>query len=245
VFGGNFSVGKVGSIAIFIFTLTIVVYQFYFYAPAHSSIYFPCGLCRRQSACAARPTRINSRRPTTQKDLFCIPAIVLRPLLSKPQLPSQNVNPKIYARSTHRRSPPSPSIFCVHSNNQVNKPYSLDTIPVPEPEGKDILVKVGAASFCHTDALALDGSWPVEKPCTGSHEGAGTIVKLGPDVPQEMGFKVGDRVGLHCFYHLCGRSSTPSSKKVCTRVGTNAKGNVWIVKREGWISCFARIKSEH
>jgi len=86
---------------------------------------------------------------------------------------------------------------------QVNKPYEFQTIPVPEPKGRDILVKVGAASFCHTDALALDGSWPVKKPCTGSHEGAGTIAKLGPDVPKGK-FKVGDRVGLHCFYHVCG-----------------------------------------
>jgi alcohol dehydrogenase, propanol-preferring len=92
----------------------------------------------------------------------------------------------------------------------VNKPYEFQTIAVPEPKGRDILVKVGAASFCHTDALALDGSWPVEKPCTGSHEGAGTIVKLGPDVPKGK-FKVGDRVGLHCFYHVCGKDQVISS----------------------------------
>jgi NADPH:quinone reductase-like Zn-dependent oxidoreductase len=36
----------------------------------------------------------------------------------------------------------------------------LQTIPVPEPTGTDILVKVGAASFCHTDALALDVHGP-------------------------------------------------------------------------------------
>ena len=85
---------------------------------------------------------------------------------------------------------------------QVNKPYEIQTIPVPEPQGTDILVKVGAASFCHTDALALDGSWPVRMPCTGSHEGAGTIAKLGPEAPGHL--KVGDRVGLHCFFHVCG-----------------------------------------
>jgi alcohol dehydrogenase, propanol-preferring len=102
---------------------------------------------------------------------------------------------------------------------EVNKPYELQTIPIPEPQGSDILVKVGAASFCHTDALALDGSWPVRKPCTGSHEGAGTIAKLGPKTPGH--FKVGDRVGLHCFYHVCGisRISVPSLcipfSKVC------------------------------
>jgi propanol-preferring alcohol dehydrogenase len=90
---------------------------------------------------------------------------------------------------------------------EVNKPYSLQTIPIPEPQGSDILVKVGAASFCHTDALALDGSWPVRKPCTGSHEGAGTIAKLGPEAPGH--FKVGDRVGLHCFYHVCGMIRRP------------------------------------
>lgn len=38
---------------------------------------------------------------------------------------------------------------------------------------------------------------------TGSHEGAGTIVKLGPNIPNGT-FKHGNRVGLHCFYHLCG-----------------------------------------
>src|SRR5579862_5533053 len=90
---------------------------------------------------------------------------------------------------------------------QVNKPYEFQTIPIPEPQGSDILVKVGAASFCHTDALALDGSWPVRKPCTGSHEGAGTIAKLGPEAPGH--FKVGDRVGLHCFYHVCGMIRGP------------------------------------
>ena len=89
------------------------------------------------------------------------------------------------------------------SNFQVNKPYAIQTIPVPEPKGTDILVKVGAASFCHTDALALDGSWPCPKPITGSHEGCGTVAKIGPDVPKGS-YKVGDRVGLHPFYHVCG-----------------------------------------
>src|SRR5579859_5681814 len=106
--------------------------------------------------------------------------------------------------------PPSPAPIAAPPPPKVNKPYEFQTIPVPEPEGSDILVKVGAASFCHTDALALNGEWPVRTPCTGSHEGAGTVAKLGPDVPMGK-FKVGDRVGLHCFYHVCGM--TPLLRK--------------------------------
>ncbi|MCJ1301828.1 hypothetical protein MMC08_004629 [Hypocenomyce scalaris] len=36
-----------------------------------------------------------------------------------------------------------------------NSPYSLSTMPTPSaPSGRDILVKVAAASYCHTDAVA-------------------------------------------------------------------------------------------
>ena len=34
---------------------------------------------------------------------------------------------------------------------EYKKPYSLREIPVPKATGRDILVKVYAASFCHTD----------------------------------------------------------------------------------------------
>ncbi|KAF2034617.1 NAD(P)-binding protein [Setomelanomma holmii] len=41
-------------------------------------------------------------------------------------------------------------------------------------------------------------------PCTGSHEGAGTVVSVGPDVKD---FKPGDRVMAGIIYHPCGTCS--------------------------------------
>ena len=41
---------------------------------------------------------------------------------------------------------------------EYKKPYSLREIPVPKATGRDILVKVYAASFCHTDVPSLSST---------------------------------------------------------------------------------------
>jgi propanol-preferring alcohol dehydrogenase len=87
-----------------------------------------------------------------------------------------------------------------------NKPYTLKDIPEPEsPKGKDVLVKVSAASYCHTDAVFASGSMWKDLPRVGSHEFAGEIVTLGPEVDSSLGLSVGSKVGVPGrAYQPCG-----------------------------------------
>lgn len=75
----------------------------------------------------------------------------------------------------------------------------------PAPEGQDILVKVQAASYCHTDAVFASGAMWQDLPRVGSHEFAGMIVAMGPDVSPRLGLKVGTAVGVPGrAFHPCG-----------------------------------------
>ena len=88
-----------------------------------------------------------------------------------------------------------------------NTPYVFkDDFPKPQnPEGKDILIQVLAASYCHTDAVFASGSMWQDLPRVGSHEFAGKIVALGPDVDPSLGLSVGKSVGVPGrAYHPCG-----------------------------------------
>ena len=38
---------------------------------------------------------------------------------------------------------------------EYKKPYELRDVPIPKATGRDILIKVFAASFCHTDVSLL------------------------------------------------------------------------------------------
>lgn len=70
------------------------------------------------------------------------------------------------------------------------------------PQGRDILIKIGAASYCHTDYVAAAGEFPgTQLPQIPSHEGCGTVAALGPEAPKSL--KVGDRVAVAGHYHPC------------------------------------------
>jgi propanol-preferring alcohol dehydrogenase len=87
-----------------------------------------------------------------------------------------------------------------------NTPYVLKDIPKPlSPTGKDILVNVKAASYCHTDAVFASGAMWQDLPRVGSHEFAGVIVAMGPDISPSLGLQVGTAVGVPGrAFHPCG-----------------------------------------
>lgn len=86
--------------------------------------------------------------------------------------------------------------------NQYNENYQLRTdVPVPTPGPGELLIRVAAAGFCHTDYQVYQGVYGTQLPFTGSHEPAGTVVKLGSDVPGD--WKVDDRVGVVNFREPC------------------------------------------
>lgn len=64
-----------------------------------------------------------------------------------------------------------------------------------------MLVKIGAAGFCHTDHQVYEGFYQSQTPQVGSHEPAGTVVAVGSKAAKS--FKEGQRVGVLLFRHAC------------------------------------------
>ncbi len=103
---------------------------------------------------------------------------------------------------------------------RAGEPLQIDTLPVPEPDTGEILVKVAACGLCGTDLhLAVDGDLQVDHtPITLGHEASGIIVELGPDVAH---LNIGDRVAMFpaafcgvCRFCTIGRESLCENSKV-------------------------------
>lgn len=86
---------------------------------------------------------------------------------------------------------------------QFKKPYKILEVPTPgrNLDEHDMLVKVAVGSLCHTDGMVTDGIMGTSLPCIASHEGSGTVVKVGSAISE---FKVGDRILCSLTYHRCG-----------------------------------------
>src|ERR1700742_153945 len=83
-------------------------------------------------------------------------------------------------------------------------PMAIETIDVGPLAPGDVLVRVRAASLCHTDLEAIEGALAVALPAVLGHEAAGEVFEIGAAV---NGLKRGDRVVLSwnphcgaCFY---------------------------------------------
>lgn len=89
---------------------------------------------------------------------------------------------------------------------EFGQPYTFKQIPRPkDPEDRDILIKVLAASYCHTDAVFAAGLLSQDLPRIGCHEFAGEVIALGPNVSISRGVAVGTKVGVPGrAYHPCG-----------------------------------------
>jgi S-(hydroxymethyl)glutathione dehydrogenase/alcohol dehydrogenase len=78
---------------------------------------------------------------------------------------------------------------------------TVETLEVGPLAAGDVLVRVRAASLCHTDLEAIEGALAVNLPAVLGHEAAGEIAAVGDDVAD---LAVGDRVVLSWNPH-CGR----------------------------------------
>ncbi|KAL1610115.1 hypothetical protein SLS60_001780 [Paraconiothyrium brasiliense] len=89
------------------------------------------------------------------------------------------------------------------------QPYQLRTVPVPKPSHPDdVLIKVDAASYCHTDYVLAQGQmpgFPKSFPHVGCHEFAGTVISHSDRPSTEAArFEAGARVGVTGrAYHAC------------------------------------------
>lgn len=106
---------------------------------------------------------------------------------------------------------------------EYHKPYQINEIDVPrELRDDDLLVKIAVASNCHTDQMVQEGIMGTKLPCTGSHEGSGTVVAVGA-AAAKRGFKEGMRVMCGIPYHPCMNcadcnNSDEGSKQYCMKL---------------------------
>ena len=79
-----------------------------------------------------------------------------------------------------------------------DEPLRLEDVPMPEPAGSEVRIRVGGCGVCHTDLHIVDGTQTrVELPITLGHEVAGWIDAAGPDaepVLRRLRLAVGDTV---------------------------------------------------
>jgi propanol-preferring alcohol dehydrogenase len=65
------------------------------------------------------------------------------------------------------------------------EPLRVEEVPVPEPRGSEVLVRMRAAGVCHTDIHIRSGVLSLlpefELPLTLGHENAGEVAALGPE----------------------------------------------------------------
>ena len=107
---------------------------------------------------------------------------------------------------------------------EVDQPLVVEEIEIAEPGPGEVLVKLAAASICHSDLHALLGEWGAPLPIVLGHEGAGTVEALGPGVTRHA---VGDPVVLswtpgceRCRFCLSGRPN------LCEKLAETVHANV-------------------
>ncbi|KAF2846201.1 alcohol dehydrogenase-like protein [Plenodomus tracheiphilus IPT5] len=110
------------------------------------------------------------------------------------------------------------------------EPYKLRTVPVPILSGPhDILIKVEAASYCHTDYVLAQGQMPglpSSFPHVGCHEFAGTVVSHS-EAPssQASALAIGARIGAPGrAFHACGSCFECRNDRPSDPVAEDTKG---------------------
>ncbi|HWM04910.1 MAG TPA: alcohol dehydrogenase catalytic domain-containing protein [Actinophytocola sp.] len=74
------------------------------------------------------------------------------------------------------------------------EPLEVRDIVLGEPGPGQVRVRLAAAGVCHSDLSLANGTLALNMPAVLGHEGAGTVVAVGPDVDRVA---VGDRVVLN------------------------------------------------
>ena len=103
----------------------------------------------------------------------------------------------------------------------VSHPFSVSHLELSEPGAGEILIRIEAASVCHSDLSVVDGNRPRPLPMLLGHEAAGIVEHLGTGVDD---LAVGDRVVM-TFLPRCGACpECASDGRLPCRVGSAANG---------------------
>jgi len=81
-------------------------------------------------------------------------------------------------------------------------PLELMDLPVPDPQEKEILIKVSVCGVCHTELDEIEGRTPPAKmPIILGHQVVGRVEKNGFKAER---FSIGERVGVAWIHSACG-----------------------------------------
>lgn len=110
------------------------------------------------------------------------------------------------------------AIIIEQFNSIEKNPLKLVSLPIPEPNDNEILVKIKACAICHTDLHIAEGE--VKPPCLPvipGHQVIGIIEKIGKAVTT---FKEKDRVGLAWLNWTCGACEfcTDGKENLCDSI---------------------------
>lgn len=113
--------------------------------------------------------------------------------------------------------------------SRVGAPVRVEDIELPEPQADQVRVRLAATGVCHSDLSLARGALSQRVPAVLGHEGAGTVVGMGPGV---AGVGIGDRVLLnwappcrHCWFclhgepHLCEHAADAATSPYAYRLG--------------------------
>jgi len=82
-------------------------------------------------------------------------------------------------------------------------PLDLADVPIPQPTGNQVLVRVSACGVCRTDLHVIEGELSRQiLPIIPGHQIIGEIEKIGDQVTN---LEVGRRVGVPWLHQTCGR----------------------------------------
>ena len=86
---------------------------------------------------------------------------------------------------------------------KIGQELKIETLPIPEPQAGQILIKVVACGVCHSDLHAIEGDWTPHPalPLIPGHEVTGHVAALGAGVTD---FRIGDPVGVPWMFSACG-----------------------------------------
>ncbi|WP_164702584.1 NAD(P)-dependent alcohol dehydrogenase [Modestobacter sp. KNN46-3] len=95
-------------------------------------------------------------------------------------------------------------------------PFIVRDVELDEPGPGEVLVRVAATGFCHTDGIARDGDMPFPLPGVLGHEGSGTVAAVGEGV---TGLSEGQPVVIG--WPWCGqcRNCLDGEPRYCLRLG--------------------------
>ncbi len=83
-----------------------------------------------------------------------------------------------------------------------SRPLELLDVPKPEPDDREILVKVSACGVCHTELDEIEGRLFPRLPVIPGHEIVGRVAACGTSAKK---YRIGERVGIAWIYSACGK----------------------------------------